>query len=214
MKPEWCLVAVLLFGTALSIVAAEPGQNADWKLIKQSNGVAIYSRPHTGSKLKEFKAVGEIDAATETVHKVVDDVEAYTSFMPYTAECRVIERKRDSILTYQRVSPKIVSDRDYTLRIRKESWPVENGLAYLNRWEPANEDGPAEKPGVFRVKVCNGSWLLEPAGEGKTRATYSVFTDSGIVGPAFIANTISTTGISKLFVAVRKQAKDPKYQSK
>ena len=213
MKREATIIAFLA-GTALSIFAADPGQNADWKVVKQNSGVTIYSRPHPGSHLKEFKAVGEIDAATKTVHNVIDDVEAYTSFMPYTTECRVIARKDDSILTYQRVSPKIVSDRDYTLRIQKKSWPVENGLAYLNRWEPANEDGPAEKPGVFRVKVCNGSWLLEPAGEGKTRATYSVFTDSGIVGPAFIANTISTTGISKLFAAVRKQAKDPKYQSK
>ena len=208
------LITIFLSGIAVSIFAAEPAQTEDWKLVKQSKGVAIYSRPHAGSKLKEFKAVGEVDAATKTVHNVIDDVEAYTSFMPYTTECRVIARKDDSILTYQRVSPKIVSDRDYTLRIQKKSWPVENGLAYLNRWEPANEDGPAEKPGVFRVKVCNGSWLLEPAGEGKTRATYSVFTDSGIVGPAFIANTISTTGITKLFAAVRKQVKDPKYQSK
>lgn len=214
MNTSLKLVAVFLSGSVLSIFAAEPGQNDDWKLVKQTSGVAIYSRPHPGSKLKEFKAVSEIDAATETVHKVIDDVEAYTSFMPYTAECRVIERDPDSILTYQRVSPKIVSDRDYTLRIEKKSWPVENGMAYLNRWEPANEQGPAEKPGVFRVKVCNGSWLLEPASEGKTRATYSVFTDSGIVGPAFLANTISQTGISKLFAAVRKQVKDPKYQSK
>ena len=74
--------------------------------------------------------------------------------------------------------------------------------------------GAAAKPGVFRVTVCQGSWLLEPAGEGKTRATYSLFTDSGIVGPAFLANTISETGISKLFAAVRKQVKNPKYQSK
>jgi hypothetical protein len=213
MKREAAIIAFLA-GTALSIFAAEPGQNDDWKLIKQSNGVAIYSRPHTGSNLKEFKAVGEIDAATETVHKVIDDVEAYPSFMPYTAECRVIERSGDSILTYQRLAPKIVSDRDYTLRIQKKSWPVENGVAYLNRWEPANEHGPAAKPGVFRVTRCEGSWLLEPAGDGKTRATYSVFTDSGIGGPAFLANTISTTGIGKLFAAVRKQVKDPKYQSK
>src|SRR5213079_2743676 len=213
MKREAATI-VFLAGAALSIFAAEPVQNADWKAVKQTNGVAIYSRPHEGSNLKEFKAIGEIDATTETVHKIIDDVEAYASFMPYTAECRVIERDPDSILTYQRVSPKIISDRDYTLRIEKKSWPVENGLAYLNRWEPANENGPAEKPGVFRVKVCDGSWLIEPTGEGKTRATYSVFTDSGIGGPAFLANTISTTGINKLFAAVRKQAKNPKYQTK
>src|SRR6266704_2232075 len=213
MKREAAMVAFLA-GTALSIFAAESGPNSDWKAVKQSNGLAIYSRPHGGSNLKEFKAVGEIDATAETVHKVIDDVEAYPSLMPYTAESRVIERKRDSILAYQRLAPKIVSDRDYTLRIRKESWSVKNGLAYLNRWEPANEHGPAAKPGVFRVTVCEGSWLLEPLGEGKTHATYSVFTDSGIVGPAFIANTISETGIGKLFAAVRKQVKDPKYQSK
>jgi hypothetical protein len=208
------VIALSILGIASTVWAAEQTPKEDWNLVKQTNGVTIYSRPHPGSPLKEFKAVGEVDAPTRTVHNVIDDVEAYTSFMPYTAECRVIARKDDSILAYQRIAPKIVSDRDYTLRIEKKSWPVENGLAYLNRWEPANEHGPAAKPGVFRVTVCEGSWLLEPTGEGKTRATYSVFTDSGIVGPAFIANTISETGISKLFVAVRKQVKDPKYQSK
>jgi Polyketide cyclase / dehydrase and lipid transport len=207
-------VATFLAGIALPLFATEPVQNADWKLIKQANGVAIQSRPHPGSNLKEFKATGEIAAPTKTVHQVIDDVEAYPSFMPYTTECRVIARKEDSLLTYQRVSPKIVSDRDYTLRIQKKSWQAENGLAYLNRWESANEHGPAEKPGVFRVKVCDGSWLLEPTGEDKTRATYFVFTDSGIAAPPFLTNTISQTGISKLFAAVRKQATDPKYHAR
>ncbi len=208
------LITIFLAGTALSIFAAEPGQTEDWKVVKQNSGLTIYNRPHPGSRLKEFKAVGEIDVTTETVHKVIDDVEAYPSFMPYTAECRVIERDNDSILTYQRLSPKIVGDRDYTLRIEKKTWPTENGLAYLNRWKPANEHGPAEKRGVFRVKLCDGSWLLEPVGTNKTRATYLIFTDSGISVPAFLANSISETGISKLFAAVRKQAKDPKYQAK
>ena len=208
------LITIFLAGIALSIFAAESAPTDDWKLVKQTNGVAIYNRPHPGSRLKEFKAVGEIDATTETIHKVIDDVDAYPSFMPYTTECRVIEKDSDSILTYQRLSPKIVSDRDYTLRIEKKTWATENGLAYLNRWSPANEHGPAEKPNVFRVKLCDGSWLLEPLGPNKTRATYSIFTDSGISVPAFLANTISETGISKLFAAVRKQAKDTKYQSK
>jgi hypothetical protein len=84
----------------------------------------------------------------------------------------------------------------------------------LNEWKQANEKGPPEKPGVFRVKLVNGSWLLEPNGPNKTRATYYVFTDSGITVPAFLANTISETGITKLFAAVRKQTKNPKYQTK
>jgi len=207
------IIAASIFGIALAVSAAEQAQKEDWKLVKQTNGVAIYSRLHPGSHLKEFKAIGEIDAPSDAVHKVIDDVEAYPTFMPYTAEARVIERKHNSILTYQRISPKIVSDRDYTIRIDKKSWPVDKGVAYLSEWKPANEHGPAEQPGVFRIKLLKGSWSLEPVARVKTRATYFVFTDSGISVPPFLANTISETGISRLFAAVRKQVKET-YQAR
>jgi len=208
------LVIASIVGVALSLYAAEPAHVEDWNVAKQAGGVTIYSRPHAGSKLKEFKAIGEIDASSKIVHAVIDDVEAYPNFMPYTAEASVLKRNDDSLITYQRLSPKIVGDRDYTLRIEKRSWPTEFGIAYFNEWKPANEHGPAEKPGVFRVKVVNGSWLLEPIGPNKTRATYFVFTDSGITVPGLLANAISEKGITKLFAAVRKQAKEPKYQTK
>jgi len=97
------IIAISIFGVALAVFAAEQAQKKDWKLVKQTNGVAIYSRLHPGSRLKEFKAIGEIDAPSHAVHKVIDDVEAYPTFMPYTAEARVIERKHNSILTYQRI---------------------------------------------------------------------------------------------------------------
>ena len=58
----------MFFFALVSIVcfAAEPAKSADgndtWKLATERNGITIYSRPHSGSSLKEFKAVGEIAA--------------------------------------------------------------------------------------------------------------------------------------------------------
>jgi hypothetical protein len=209
------VILLVLVGMAGSCLASEPalssGTSDSWRLASQSGGVTLYSRQRPGSSLKEFKAVGEIDAPTRAVHNVIDDLEGYPSFMPFTAECRILKRDSDSILTYQRLSPKICSDRDYTLRIRRKSWPGQGGLVYLNQWEPANELGPAEKRGVLRVKLCEGSWLLEPEGPTKTRATYSIYTDSGGAIPAFIANAASEIGIRRLFAAVRKQVKHSKY---
>ena len=63
------------------------------------------------------------------------------------------------------------------------------------------------------MKLCEGGWLLEPDGANKTRATYSIYTDSGEAIPAFIANKISEIGIRKLFAAVRKQVLNPKYRT-
>jgi hypothetical protein len=64
---------------------------------------------------------------------------------------------------------------------------------------------------VAEWKFDRGGWLLEPEEATKTRATYTVYTDTGGAIPAFIANRASQAAIGRLFVAVRKQVKDPKY---
>jgi len=195
-------------------MAAEPEAiSGEWKLVSTGENVVIYRRPRPGPGHYESKAIGEIAASTAVVHAVIDDAESYSRFMPYTVECRVLKREGDSVLAYQRLAPPLVSDRDYTLRVRTTSKKVEGGTSYLSRWETENALGPAERPGIVRVKLCEGSWLLEPSGPNATRATYSVYTDSGGVIPAFIKNAGSQMAIRKIFTAIRKQVREPKYSA-
>jgi hypothetical protein len=101
-----------LLATALCATgqAAEPeGAAAEWKFVSDKDGVALYRRPRP--KSYESKAIGEIAATTDLVHAVLDDVESYASFMPYTAECRVLKRDADSVVAYQRLSAPLISDR-------------------------------------------------------------------------------------------------------
>jgi hypothetical protein len=206
------LISILLAGSPTALPADESISPDDyWKLSAREKNVAIYSRPRPGSALKEFKAVGSIDAPSNAVSAVIDDFQNYPKFMPYMTECQLIKRDGDSIVGYQRLSPKVCADRDYTLRVWKKSWPVADGLVFASHWSPANDLGPPEKKGVVRVKICEGKWLLEPDGPSKTRATYFIYTDSGGFIPSFLANRISLTGITKLFAALRNQVRDPKY---
>ena len=206
----WVLAALIASELSPNFQAAEPEASpAEWKFISNKEGVALYRRQRP--KSNESKAIGEIAASTDLVRAVLDDAESYTSFMPYTAECRVLKRDGDSVLAYQRISAPLTSDRDYTVRVRWTSKPVEGGIRYLSHWETENASGPAEKSGVVRVNLCEGSWLLEPIGPNTTRGTYTIYTDSGGVIPAFIKNTGSQIGIRKLFAAIRKQVRDPKY---
>jgi hypothetical protein len=202
---------ILAFGARAQEVLKPADPTDGWTLAAKTHGVTIYSRVRAGSPIKEFKATGDIDASSRVVYAVIADFERYPQFMPYTIECRLIKRERDAIVGYQRLSPKIVADRDYTLRVHSKSWPVADGITYMNWWTPANDLGPAEKPGVVRVKICEGGWLVEPKGADKTHATYSVYTDTGGLIPSFLANQASQIGISRLFEAIRKQAKNPSY---
>jgi len=189
----------------------ENGAATAWAPESTSRGVLIHSRLRNGSPLKEFRAVGVIDALPGTVFAVLDDTDTYPRFMPYTSECRVLKREKDWVLAYQRLELPLVSDRDYTLRTRHDSWSGPDGPIYRMRWEPANDLGPAVRPGVLRVNMCEGGWLLEPDGAASTRATYLIYTDSGGAIPPLIANNGSRVAIRKIFEAIRKQVKDPKY---
>jgi hypothetical protein len=206
------LMSVFVAGWAGAVTAEEStSAGDDWKLAAREKNVAIYSRLRTGSPIKEFKAIGAIDAPTSAVCAVIDDFQNYPKFMPSVTECRLIGRDGDALVGYQRLSPKICADRDYTLRVWKKSWPAHDGTVFMTYWSPANDLGPPEKKGVVRVKICEGQWLLEPDGATSTRATYLIYSDTGGVIPSFIANRVSLTGIGRLFAAIRKQVKDPKY---
>lgn len=206
----------LLFASVQVLLATEPlpKQDKGWTIASEGSGLTVYCRVKPGSSLKEFKAIGSIGAPTTAVHQVLDDVDSYPVFMPYVTKCRIVKREGTATFTYQRLSPKFCSDRDYTLRIDRKAWASDGGLAYLDRWEPANELSPPQKKGVLRVNLCEGSWLLEPVSPNETRATYAVFTDNGGRLPAFIANAASQMAIHKVFAAVRKQVTQPKYAEK
>jgi hypothetical protein len=205
-----CLFAVAALAVCWQAAAEEPGVG-EWTLEGAANGITIHSRVRAGSAIKEFRGIGVIDAPPAVVFAVIDDSEAYPSFMPYTAEARVLKRDKDTVINYQRLSLPLVSDRDYTLRSENARWIGPDGPIYRVRWTPANHVGPAPTPGVLRVNVCEGGWLLEPHGSGATRATYTIYTDSGGTLPPLIANSGGKVGIRKVFDAIRKQVKNPKY---
>ncbi len=215
MRPAVVFGLLGLIAAQLSEIcyAAEPDATpGEWKFISDKDGVALYRRPRPITN--ESKAIGEIAASTDLVHAVLNDFESYSSFMPYTAECRVLKRDDDFVLAYQRISAPMTSDRDYTVRVHWSSKRGEHGMVYSDRWETENGAGPPEKRGVVRVNLCEGSWLLEPTGPNTTRATYMVYTDSGGMIPKFIKETGSQIGIRKLFGAIRKQVANPKYATK
>ena len=208
------IAATVLFAAVPVGVRADDrsSDGGEWKLISEKEGVTLFRRQRAITN--ESKAIGEIAASTDLIHAVILDFESYTTFMPYTAECRVLKRDADSVIVYQRISAPLTSDRDYTVRARWNAKNVQGGTSYFHQWAADNALGPPEKPGVVRVKLCEGSWLLEPSGPNTTKATYMIYTDSGGVIPKFIKESGSQIGIRKLFAAIRKQVRDPKYAKK
>jgi hypothetical protein len=125
MRPAIFVAAVLIASQLTRICsAAEPdAAPTEWKFISDKDGVALYRRQRPITN--ESKAMGEIAAPTDLVHAVLSDVESYASFMPYTAECRVLKRDADSVIAYQRISA--------PMTVHWSSKRGEHGIVYSHR---------------------------------------------------------------------------------
>lgn len=187
--------------------------NSEWVQLSKNDSLAIFTRSHLGCPIKEIRAIGAIDAPNWVVKNVIDGVEDYPSFMPYTTKTQVIERKLNQVISYFRLDPPFLGARDVTVSVSSQAEKREDGtISYQLHWEPVNSLGPTSSPGVIRVTLDQGSWTLEPSDCGKkTIATYTILTDGGGGLPAFVINFANRQGVENLFSAVRKQVGLAKY---
>jgi hypothetical protein len=189
--------------------AARAADNSGWQLKAQEKGITVFSRPTSGSDILELKATGTINAPPPAVFKVLSNYAQYKNIMPYTEESRIIATEEGGkvVHVYCIINAPLVSRRDYTLRIVDESqWKDGNGFL-KTRWTLSNK-GPALNPGIVRVTVNEGSWLLEPIENGtKTKATYQFSTTPGGSLPAWVSDKANTSTIPDVFEALRKNAK-------
>lgn len=188
----------------------------DWREVSRTANLAVLVRDRSGNPIKELRAVGVIDAPTWVVKNVLDDVDSYPRFMPYTAEARLLNRDnaRRTATVYMKLNPPLVGPRDVTIRIQEQVSKAPDGnMVYNSHWEADNASGPGVQAGVTRMSLDEGSWTLEPAADGKcTRAIYSLLTDAGGNLPPFVVNMANKRSVADLFEAVRKQAQNGKYR--
>jgi hypothetical protein len=159
----------------------------------------------SGTGTYESKAIGEI-AVHAVVHAVIDDAESFHG-SAYTMECRVLKREGDSVLVYQRLSPPLVSDRVTPCAFERQKGRGRNQLSQpMGNGERAWSRG---KAGCCSVKLCEGSWLLEPSVQMRARDLLGLYRQRRS-NPVF-KNTGGQIGIRKIFTAIRKQVREPKY---
>ena len=74
--PPLCLLSLVSYFCLGTESAKSSDAEAGWKYTTERDGVTIYSRRHAGSSLKEFRAIGEINAPPRAVCEVIEDVDA------------------------------------------------------------------------------------------------------------------------------------------
>ncbi|APR74784.1 Collagenase [Minicystis rosea] len=200
------LAAALAFASpdAVPLASAPPPASAlvgdGFVLIAEEKGVKVYRREKRAGF--EFAAEGTLAAPAAQVRRALLDYPSHQKWQKYMKECRVLTRSDDALDVYQRMSPPVVDDRDYTLHV---TWGDDGGVLWT-RAAVANERGPAPVSGVIRISTNETSWRLEPIDGGRsTRAVYRIHIDMAGSVPTWMAKGQASSDIPDFFANLGKQ---------
>ncbi|MFZ5470513.1 MAG: type II toxin-antitoxin system RatA family toxin [Myxococcota bacterium] len=128
-----------------------------------------------------------INASMDKVLAVITDYERYPDFLPEVKAIRLSQRKGNEVLAHYEVE--LMKRIKYTLRLKEEppskvSWSFVEGEM---------------------MKDNKGGWTLEAAGEGRTKATYSIEIALGPLVPKTIVNALVDTQLPKMLEAFKQR---------
>jgi hypothetical protein len=129
----------------------------DYTRIGRDHGVTTYNNEHAQGIA--LMAEGDLPAPPEQVRRVLTDFGNHTRWNNKLKESRVLSRGDDWLVVYQRLGLPMISDRDYTARVR---WGKRDGGAEWIDFHADNPDGPRPRGGVVRVNTYDGRWELSP----------------------------------------------------
>lgn len=129
-----------------------------------------------------------INAPPDKVFDVIVDYDRYAEFIPEVKKIRTSDRNGNQVKIHYEVN--IVKTIHYTLLAREErpkrmSWTFVEGEV---------------------MKDNQGSWVLEPEGEGRTKATYTVDMALGPLVPKAIINGLVEQSLPKMLEAFKRRA--------
>ena len=189
-------VRLALIAISLTVGLASARAHEPWQPCSAgaSDGVTLERRAVPGSKFYEYRASARTAAPPDAVlHGIWYGV---TEQIPPMVKLRkVLSTSSIAMVFYDQLTTKVVSDRDYTLRI---SWTRDPRTGVIEvPFGTMNELGPPPAPGHVRVPMIRGDWIITPvaadlaAGAERpatgAQITYLCYSDPGGSIPAFMA---------------------------
>jgi hypothetical protein len=153
---------------------------AGWHAAATAEGLTLQERAVAGSSFREYRALIPVALpparVADEIWRVLRDGD-----MDSLKRREILRASDGELLIYDQIRTPIVSDRDYTIRVRR----VTDGARTQFRCETANELGPPPARGHVRIPIIRAGWMTAPDGNG-TLVTYYAFSEPGGSVPAFL----------------------------
>jgi hypothetical protein len=182
-----------------------------WDFWKERDGVKVYTRLKTGSKIKELKMETIFNGSLSSFVAVLQDLKSYDRWVYGNKEAKMIDYISDTEQIYYGVTdfPWPMSDRDYV--VHNKMWQNPKTLTF-NSLSIAQDGILPEKENIVRVSTLRAQWTLTPKRKGEFHVTYTVKSDPEGSIPSWITNMMLDVGPFKTLKNLEKETQKAKYK--
>lgn len=140
----------------------------------ERDGIEIASRPVPGSGFVELRFTVETQGDVETMCRAAFGSGKVEPGEPHVNLRQVITESKDARITYEQITPPMISPRDYVLTSTR-SHPAPGAC----RVDFVSSDDAPLRPGLVRLKHLAGSFLFQSLGGGRVRLEHRIHMDPG-----------------------------------
>lgn len=197
------LLLIVLINTSVLCLAQRK-----WQLIKNEDGIKVYTRRSDSEKFKEVRADFELKASEDQLIALLKNVSRHKQWSYGTKKAYLISKKNtDTLIYYSEVSlPWPLSNRDLVIELSFKKDTLNKTLFIQAKSIPGIL---SEKPNLVRVPFSLASWEVRVMPDKLLRIQYTLSTDPGGTLPAWLVNFAASVGpynsFEKLKELIRKE---------
>jgi hypothetical protein len=189
---------IVIIAILLPLYASAEGK---WSLVKEEDGIKIYSKPEPGSGYNAFKAEMQVNCLIKDIVNVLKNTKNNSSWV---VNCKVIKLLKaegnDQYYYIETILPWPLDNRDMVYRF--QYLEITGSQVRINITGIPGYIQPKE--GIARITKANGFWLLTSVDANKTLVTYQMHVEPGGFIPAWLANTYIADAPLNTFKGLRK----------
>jgi hypothetical protein len=187
MTKKLLLLIVLITASVLSLAQEK------WQLIKNEDGIKVYTRRLDNEKFKEVRADFELNASEDQLIALLQNISHHKEWSYGTKKAYLISKtNRDTLIYYSEVSlPWPLSNRDLVIELSFKKDTLNKTLFIQAKSIPGILP---EKPNLVRVPFSLALWNVRVMPNKLLKIQYTFSTNPGGTLPAWLVNFAASVG--------------------
>lgn len=208
MKNRFFYFLFLFFFTGISTLNA---QNRTWKLIKNEDGIQVYSRKPDNSKFRIIKVSTQIKTSLSSLVKLIKDASDHKKWVYLDKKAEILKEENSFswVMYSQTNAPWPVSDRDIVARGHLSQDSITKIVTIRGEALPGYVP---KDPDYVRIPYALSKWQFIPEKGGLVKVEFTLVIDIGGSVPRWLTNLTAAKGPYQTMRGLRKEIKRKKYR--